>query len=89
LLILVVPVLATQRREDQMARQQDRLTLGPAILNEWRMARMIRLLEALRGDAPQIGDRIGPDAEAVAQPANPDPVRSAIMQTHAAAARMD
>jgi uncharacterized membrane protein len=44
-LYMVVLVLATQRREDQLARQRDLLILELAILSEQKTAKMIQLLE--------------------------------------------
>lgn len=84
-LYLVVLVLATQRREDQLAQLREQLTLELAILSEQKTAKIIGLLEELRRDHPQIHDRVDEEADNMAQPADPQSVMVAIRETHAEA----
>src|ERR1019366_9014612 len=68
-LYLVVLILATQRREYQLAQLREQL----------------KLLEESRRDNPLIRNRVDQVAEAMAQPADPQPVLDAIKETHAEA----
>ncbi|MFZ3324820.1 MAG: hypothetical protein WA231_02530 [Methylocella sp.] len=83
-LYTVVLILATQRREYQLAQLREQLTLEP-ILSEQETAKVIQLLEESRRDNPLIRDRVDQEAEAIAQPADPQSVLDAIKETHAAA----
>jgi uncharacterized membrane protein len=84
-LYLVILILATQRRENQLTQQRDQLTLELAIINEQKTAKTIQLLEELRRDTPQIRDRADQEALDMAQPADPQSVLRAINKTHAEA----
>jgi uncharacterized membrane protein len=77
-LFLVILVLAAQKHEDELDQKRELLTLELAILGEQKAAKMIRLLEELRRDSPQIHDRRDHEAEAMAQPADPQTVLDAI-----------
>lgn len=77
-LLLVLLVLGAQKHEDELDQKRELLTLELAILSERKAAKMIRLLEELRRDSPQIHDRRDHEAEAMAQPANPQSVLDAI-----------
>ena len=79
-LYMVVLILATQRREDQLAQQRELLTLELAILTEQKTAKVIELLEEVRRDNPHIRDRVDRVAQAMAQPANPQSVLEAIKE---------
>jgi uncharacterized membrane protein len=81
-------ILATQRREYQLAQTREQLTLELAIISEQKLAKVIRLLEESRRDNPQIHDRSDQEAEAMAQAANPQSVLQAIRQTHAEAEKI-
>jgi uncharacterized membrane protein len=83
LLYLVVVILATQRREYQLAQLREQLTLELAILSEQKTAKVIQLLEESRRDNPLIRDRVDQEADAMAQPADPQSVLDAIKETHA------
>ena len=85
-IVLVVLILATQRREEELAQHRDQLTLGLAILAEQRMAKAIQLLEAFRGDDPLVRDRVDEEAAALANPADPYVVLHAIRRNRTAAA---
>jgi uncharacterized membrane protein len=82
-LYLVVVILATQRREYQLAQLREQLTLELAILSEQKTAKVIQLLEQSRRDNPLIRDRVDQEADAMAQPADPQSVLDAIKETHA------
>ena len=84
-LYLVVLILATQRREYQLAQLREQLTLELAILGEQKTAKVIQLLEESRRDNPLIRNRVDQVAEAMAQPADPQSVLDAIKETHAEA----
>jgi uncharacterized membrane protein len=70
-LYIVVLILATQRREYQLAQLREQLTLELAILSEQKTAKVIQLLEESRRDNPLIRNRVDQEAEAMAQPADP------------------
>jgi uncharacterized membrane protein len=76
--VVVVVVLATQQRDEELTQLNQQLTLQLAILGEQKAAKMIDLIEELRKDHPNIPDRIDHQAEAMAQPANPETVLDAI-----------
>jgi uncharacterized membrane protein len=82
-LYMVVLVLATQRREDQLAQHRELLILELGILSEQKTAKVIELLEESRRDSPLIPDRVDQEANAMAQPSDPQSVLDAIKQTHA------
>ncbi|WOJ88941.1 DUF1003 domain-containing protein [Methylocapsa polymorpha] len=84
-LYIVALILATQRREYQLAQLREQLTLELAILSEQKTAKAIQLLEEARRDNPFIRDRVDQEAEAMAQPADPKSVLEAIKESHAEA----
>lgn len=84
-LYIVVLILATQRREDQLAQHHSMLTLELAILSEQKTAKVIQLLEETRRDNPLLRNRIDQEADAMALPADPQSVLDAIKETHAKA----
>src|ERR1700747_31526 len=63
--------LATQRRENQLAQLREQLNLELANMSEQKTAKVIQLLEESRRDNPLLRDRIDQEAEAMAQPADP------------------
>lgn len=81
-LFTTVLILTTQRHEDKLATHREQLTLELAILSEQKAAKIIELLEELRRDMPQVPNRIDPDAETMAKPADPQAVLDAIRDTH-------
>jgi uncharacterized membrane protein len=84
-LYVVGLILATQRRENQLAQLREQLNLELAILSEQKTAKVMQLLEESRRDNPLIHDRVDQEAEAMAQPADPQSVLEAIKETHAEA----
>jgi uncharacterized membrane protein len=79
---LATLILTTQSREDGLTRHRDQLTLELAILAERKSAKIIALLEELRRDTPVVLDRIDEAADAMARPADPSAVLSAIEEVH-------
>jgi uncharacterized membrane protein len=71
-------ILATQRREDQIAGQREQLSLHLAILNDRKLAKLIGLLEEMRRDDPSLRDRVDSEADAMAEPAAPRVVLDAL-----------
>ena len=57
-LFMVVLILATQRREDQLAQLREQLNLELPILSEQKTAKVIELLEESRRDNPLIHNRV-------------------------------
>ncbi len=84
-LYMVVLILITQRREDQLAQHREQLTLELAIVSETKTAKIIELLEEMRRDSPMLPNRIDEEAAAMAAPADPQSVLDAIKQSHAEA----
>jgi uncharacterized membrane protein len=79
---LAALILTTQSREDGLTRHRDQLTLELAILAERKSAKIIQLLEELRRDSPVVLDRVDEAADAMARPADPGAVLSAIEEVH-------
>lgn len=82
-LYTTILVLATQSREDELARHREQLTLELAILSEQKSAKIIQLLEALRRDHPDIEDRVDHEAGAMSEPTDPHAVLDAIRSNNA------
>ena len=83
-LFMVVFILGAQKHEDELNAHRELLTLELAILSEQKTAKVIRLLEELRRDSPHIHNRVDQEAEAMAQPADPQTVLDAIKETRIA-----
>lgn len=75
---MVVLILMTQQREEQIAQQHEKLMLELIILSEQKTAKVIQLLEEARRDNPLIHNRVDRDADDMAQPADPSSVLDAI-----------
>jgi uncharacterized membrane protein len=82
-LYMVVLILATQQRQDQLAHHRELLILELAIVSEQKTAKVIQLLEEFRRDDPHVHNRVDQEAEAMAQPADPRSVLDAIKDAHA------
>ena len=80
-LYMTVFILATQRREDQLANRHEQLTLELAMLSEQKAAKIISLLEELRQDHPQIQDRVDKQAAAMSSPVDSRAILEALKQT--------
>ncbi len=82
---VVLLIFAAQKREDQLAQHRELLIMELAIVSEQKIAKIIQLLEEARRDNPMIKNRSDAEAEAMAQPADPQTVLGAITEAHAAA----
>jgi uncharacterized membrane protein len=82
-LYMTVLILATQRRENELASHHEHLTLELAILSEQKTAKIIALLEELRQDHPDIHDRIDREAAALSEPTDPQSVLETIKKRSA------
>jgi uncharacterized membrane protein len=87
-LYMVVLILGTQRREDQLAQHREQLILELALLSEQKTAKVIELLEEFRRDNPHIHNRVDQQADAMAQPADPQQMLDAIKEIRAEAAQI-
>jgi uncharacterized membrane protein len=87
-LYMVVLILATQRREDQLAQHREQLILELALLSEQKTAKVIELLEEVRRDNPHIHDRVDQQADSMARPADPQQMLDAIKEIRAEAAQV-
>ncbi len=76
-LFVVMLVLVAQKHEDELNAYRDTLTLELAILSEYKIAKVIQLLEELRRDTPHVQDRDDPQAEQMAEPADTGSVLAA------------
>ena len=81
-LYMTALILATQRREDQLAGYREQLTLELAILGEQKSAKIIELLEEMRRDDPSLRNRVDHEAAAMSLPADPQAVLDAIKDSH-------
>jgi uncharacterized membrane protein len=82
-LYMVILILATQRREQVLAKHHEQLTLELTMLSEQKTAKIIQLLEELRRDSPHLANRADPEAEIMASPVNPLAVLDAIRDLQA------
>ena len=80
-LYITVFILSTQRRETELSELREQLNLELVITSEQKTAKVIQLLEELRRDLPQVANRHDPEAEAMAQPADPEIMLEAIKET--------
>ena len=81
-LYIVLLIYATQRRDDELAELREQLTLELALLGEQKMAKVIQLLEEFRRDIPIVPNRTDEQADAMAQPVDPERVFDEIKNTH-------
>jgi len=77
---VVVLILITQRREEELARDHARLTLQLTIQGEQKTAKVIALLEELRRDSPAVPNRVDVEANAMAETADPTTLLGAIKE---------
>ena len=77
-LYMTVLILATQRRDDELADQKEQLFLQLAVLADQKSAKIIELLEEMRRDHPGIHDRVDDDAQSMSKPADPQAVIDAM-----------
>ena len=79
---MVILIYATQQRDDELAELREQLTLELALLSEKKTAKIIQLLEEFRRDMPIVPDRTDEQADAMAQPVDPERVFEVIKDTH-------
>jgi len=79
-LYMVILILASQEREDQLAHHREMLILELAILSEQKIAKVIQLLEESRRDNPNLRNRLDPEAETMGQAADTQSVLNAITE---------
>jgi uncharacterized membrane protein len=80
-LCIVILIYATQRHDDELARLREQLTLELALLSEQKTAKIIQLLEEFRRDIPSVHNRVDQQADAMAEPVDPERVIDAIKET--------
>ncbi len=78
---IMVLILITQKRENELSEARDQLTLELAIVNEQKSAKIISLLEELRRDLPALPNRPDPEADRLSEPADPQAVMDALRAT--------
>jgi len=75
-------ILATQRREEHLARRRSQLTLQLSVLSEQKIAKVISLLEEQRRESPILRTREDREANDMAESADPRHVLDRIIKTH-------
>ena len=82
-LCLSALILATQRRENELANHRDQLTLELAVLSDQKASKIIELLEELRRDSPNVIDRVDRLADVLSKPVDTKAISDATKQEHA------
>jgi uncharacterized membrane protein len=77
-LLTAIVVLTKQNRLARLAEQRAHLDLKVTLLTEQKAAKLIDLLEELRRDLPNVGNRHDPEAAALQHSMNPDLVLAAL-----------
>ena len=77
-LLLAILILITQNRQAKVADRNAQLDLQVNLLAEQKIAKLIALVEELRHDIPAVRDRFDPEAEAMAEAADPHAVLNAL-----------
>jgi len=77
-LLLTIVILITQNRQSRLAERRAQLDLQVNLLAEQKIAKLIALVEELRRDLPTVRDRVDPEAEAMAESADPHAVLEAL-----------
>ena len=77
---MIVLILVSQEREDQLAHHREMLILELAILSEQKIAKVIQLLEESRRDNPTIRNRRDTEAETMGRAADTQSVLDAITE---------
>jgi uncharacterized membrane protein len=79
-LVLVVLILTTEHRSEQLGLRRSQLDLQMNLLNERRMAKLIEMVDALRRDLPQIPTHNDPEVEQLRSPTDPHDALRAIQE---------
>jgi uncharacterized membrane protein len=77
-LLVAILILTTANRVAQIHTQRDKLTLQINLLNERRTAKIIRMLDDLRRDSPELPTVEDPEVEQLSEPTNTQEVSRAI-----------
>ena len=73
-LLITTGVLVQQTRQDKLAEQRSHLILQINLLTEQKIAKLIKLMEELREDLPDISDRSDFEAQIMQQATDPQAV---------------
>jgi uncharacterized membrane protein len=73
-LYMTMVIFGAQQRDDKIYSHRERMTLQLALINDQKAAKIIQLLEDLRRDIPNVCDRVDVNANAMANPVNPEVV---------------
>ncbi len=77
-LLVTATVLVAQARQGQISEQRSQLALQIALLTEQRTAKLIKLMEELRHDLPNVHDRQDEAAEVMGQASDPAAIVDAL-----------
>ena len=77
-LLVAILILTTANRVAQIDTQRDKLTLQINLLNERRTGKIIRMLDELRRDSPELPHVEDPEVQQLAEPTNTHEVARAI-----------
>ena len=78
---MTIAVLIKQDRQEKLAEQRAQLGLQLNLLSEQKIAKLIDLVEELRGDLPNVKNRYDSEAEEMKQAADPHVVMNALETT--------
>ncbi|MGB7415177.1 MAG: DUF1003 domain-containing protein [Thermosynechococcaceae cyanobacterium] len=79
-LLISTGVLVRQSRQESLAEQRSQLTLQLNLLSEQKIAKIIRLLEDLRTDLPDVPNHHDPEAQIMQEAADPIQVIDALQE---------
>jgi uncharacterized membrane protein len=79
-LYMTIVIFGAQQRDDKIYSHRERMTLQLALINEQKSAKIIQLLEDLRRDTPNVRDRVDVNANAMANPVNPEVVSESLRE---------
>lgn len=79
-LLVAILILTTANRIAQIDSQRAQLDLQINLLNERRTAKLIRMLDEIRRDSPQIPTHYDPEVEQLAEPTNAQEASRAIAE---------
>jgi uncharacterized membrane protein len=77
-LLVAILILTTANRVAQIDTARDKLDLQINLLNERRTGKLIRMLDQLRRDFPQVPTHDDPEVQQLAEPTNTQAVTRAI-----------
>ena len=77
-LLVAILILTTANRVAQIDTQRDKLTLQINLLNERRTAKLIRMIDELRRDSPNLPTHDDPEVQQLSEPTNTQEVSRAI-----------